>query len=98
MNSGRYSLSSQLELPPAASGLVVRGVAGQSRPRISSNADVALKVDATQRVQDLEIEHTGTNSGIYLPGGTAERVYVHSTGDSACSPYGAPGDERRVDP
>ena len=98
VNSGRYSLSARLEFPPAASGLVVRGAAGQPRPRISSNADVALKVDATQRVQDLEIEHTGTNSGIYLRGGTAERVYVHSTGDSACSPYGPAADERRAHP
>jgi hypothetical protein len=92
VNSGRYSLNAPLELPPAASGLVVRGPAGQPRPRISSNADVALEVNATQRIQDLEIEHTGTRSGLYLPGGTAERVYVHSTGDSACSPYGTGGD------
>ncbi len=71
--------------------IIIRGAAGQPRPRITSSADFAVKLEANPGAQlrDVAIEHTGATGGLLMleGAGTAERVAVHtSTGLSACSP------------
>ena len=73
-------------------GLNIHGVAGQPRPVIHSSADTALQLGSFSQhsvLRDLEIDHSGSLTGLAVKNGDFERVVVHSSGLNACEgPYG----------
>ena len=82
---GVYTTSTTLT---SAGGLNVHGASAQPRPRVVSSAPNALSLSgANPRVADLELEHTGTFTGLSVFSGSSnvERVSVRSSGFDACN-------------
>ena len=56
---------------------------------ISSNGANGVFLQNDSRLADLTIVHSGTNVGLLMFGGRADRVTVTTSGNSACGPYDA---------
>jgi hypothetical protein len=65
-------------------GVEVHGASGQPRPRVFSSAFNAISVNAGGTMRDIELVNSGYN-GLFLYGGTAERIVVRATGTTACA-------------